>query len=87
MTDLKLAVTLEDKESIIDNAHQLRSTAKSIGADILSETAENLERIVDKESCDAHTIEHIFDQLEQHFFEVKEFINQRLTNKNPPPPH
>jgi len=78
MTDLKLAVTLEDKESIIDNAHQLRSTAKSIGADILSETAENLEEIVDKESCDGHTIEHIFDQLEQQYFEVKEFINQRL---------
>jgi DNA-binding response OmpR family regulator len=36
MTDLKLAVTLEDQESIMDNAHQLKSTAKSIGAYILS---------------------------------------------------
>ncbi|WP_042149739.1 MULTISPECIES: hybrid sensor histidine kinase/response regulator [unclassified Pseudoalteromonas] len=78
MTDLKLAVTLEDQESIMDNAHQLKSTAKSIGAYILSETAEKLEGIVDNKSCDAHTIEHIFDQLEQHYFEVKEFINQRL---------
>lgn len=78
MTDLKLAVTLEDKDSIVSNAHQLRSTAKSIGADILSKTAESLEGTVNKESCDAHTIEHIFDQLEQHYFEVKEFINQKL---------
>lgn len=39
MTDLKLAVTLEDKKSIINNAHQLKATAKSIGADILSKTA------------------------------------------------
>jgi len=78
MTDLKLAVTLEDNKSIINNAHQLRSTAKSIGANILSETAKNLEELANKESSDAHMVEHIFDQLEQHYFEVKVFINQKL---------
>lgn len=78
MTDLKLAITLEDRDSIMSNAHQLISTSKSIGAEVLSETAEKLEEIVNKESSDAHSIEHIFDQLEQHYFEVKELINQKL---------
>ena len=78
MTDLKLGVTLEDTDNIISNAHQLRSTAKSIGANMLAKTAENLEELLHKESSNAHVIEHLFDQLEQHYFEIKELINQKL---------
>ena len=75
---LKSAVINDEFEELESAAHQLKSTAQTIGAFKLANSAQNLESECAKQNKDHQVVEHLRDDIEQHFFEVKQYIVQLI---------
>ncbi|ATC93804.1 hybrid sensor histidine kinase/response regulator [Pseudoalteromonas tunicata] len=75
---IKNAVKHDQTDEIQAVAHQLKSIAKTIGAFKLAESANLLELECEKPTVEPHAVGHLRDDIEQHFFEVQEYINQLL---------
>ena len=75
---LKSAAINDEFEELESVAHQLKSTAQTIGAFKLANSAQDLESECAKQNMDHQVVEHFRDDIEQHFFEAKQYIVQLI---------
>ncbi len=80
INELKQIITKETTVGVDSISHQLKSTAKNIGAMAIAKTADSLEAKYAENAITQHVLEHFRDELEQQFFEVQEFVNQFKEN-------
>ncbi len=79
--DISRALKQEDVEQAGKLAHQLKSTAQTIGAVSVANAAQAIETLVNQERDIASvTLTHYADELERSFFEANEFIHDYLKN-------
>ena len=79
--DITKALKNEDIEQAGKLAHQLKSTAFTIGAESVAHAAEEIETLVKQErNISALTLNRYADELEQSFFEANEYIHEYLTS-------
>lgn len=79
--DMKQSLKDEDLTKLSELAHQLQSTAKTIGANTLSNKANELEQTIEQQPhIESVQLTHYCDVLEQSFFEVQHYIYQFLEN-------
>ena len=79
--DISRALKQEDTEQAGKLAHQLKSTANTIGAINVAEAANAIETLVNQErEISSITLTHYADELERGFFEANEFIHDYLNN-------
>ncbi len=79
MTKLKKAAKEENVEEIGGLSHQLKSTAKTVGANDLANSAAYLEQTCLSLNYDMKEIEYAHDELEQRYVEAREYINDKLS--------
>ncbi len=79
LLEIKQAAKEDNVSAIVTTAHQLKSTAATIGATTLASYAEELEKLAEK-NANTSSVElaHYSDVIQQSFFEVQEFIYQFL---------
>ncbi|MFY8348995.1 ATP-binding protein [Pseudoalteromonas sp. SSM20] len=79
--DISRALKQEDLEQAGKLAHQLKSTANTIGAINVADAAQAIETLVEqRHEISSITLTHYADELERSFFEANEYIHDYLKN-------